>query len=49
MRNAEKLADIEDHRIKVDAERKNQAKNLKLIEKSVYFASSKDTNRMSPS
>jgi hypothetical protein len=33
MKNAEKLADIEEHRIKVDA--KNHAKNIKLIEKSV--------------
>jgi hypothetical protein len=41
MRIGEKLADVEEHRIKVDAERKNQAKNLKLIERSVYFSDQK--------
>jgi hypothetical protein len=42
MRVAEKIADVEEHRIKVDTERKNQAKNIKLIEKSVYFATTNE-------
>ena len=48
-KQADKLADLEEHRNKVDGERKNQAKNLKMIEKSVYFATSSDSNRRSPS
>jgi len=42
MKNAEKLADVEEHRIRVDNERKNQAKNVKMIEKSVYFTTAQD-------
>jgi hypothetical protein len=42
MRIGEKLADVEENRIKADTERKNQAKNLKLIERSVYFSNKRE-------